>query len=58
MCNMTNPLSGDKNCTIVLHDLPTHLAEELARQAEERGLAVSDLAQELISRHVEAGGEV
>ena len=58
MANMTNPLSGDKNCTIVLKDLPNDLAEELARQAEERGLEVSDLAKELISRHVEANGEL
>ena len=57
MANMTNPLSVDKNRTIVLQDLPSDLAEELARQAEDRGLAVSDLAQELINRHVEAGGE-
>ena len=57
MANMTNPLSVDKNHTIVLQDLPNDLNEELARQAAGRGLAASDLAQELITRHVEAGGE-
>ena len=57
MANMTNPLSVDKNRTIVLQDLPNDLTEELARQAAGRGLAASDLAQELINRHVEAGGE-
>jgi hypothetical protein len=56
MANMTNPLSGDK-ITVILKDLPDDIAEELARQAAQRGIAASELAQELISRHVEAGGE-
>jgi hypothetical protein len=53
---MTNPISWERT-TVILKDLPNDLVEELGRQAEQRGIAASELAQELISRHIEAGGE-
>jgi hypothetical protein len=49
---MTNPLSGDKNHTVILNDLPDDLAEKLFALAEERGVSPGELAQELISRHL------
>jgi hypothetical protein len=50
---MTNPLSGDKNHTVILNDLPDNLAEKLFELAEERGVSPGELAQGLISRHVD-----
>ncbi len=50
---MTNPLSGDKSHTVILNDLPDDLAGKLFALAEERGVSQSELAQGLISRHVD-----
>ena len=57
MANMTNPLSGDKNHTVILNDLPDDLAEKLFEVAEESGVSPSELAQGLISRHVDNGDD-
>jgi len=54
---MTNPLSGDKNHTVILNDLPDDLAEKLFEVAEESGVSPSELAQGLISRHVDNGDD-
>ena len=57
MANMTNPLSGDKNCTVILNDLPSDLTEKLSRLAGERGMSTGELAEGLITRHLEADGD-
>ena len=54
MANMTIPLSGDKNCTVILNDLPSDLTEQLSRLAAERGMSTGELAEGLITRHLEA----
>ena len=54
---MTNPLSGDKNHTVLLNDLPDDLAEKLFALAAARGVSPGELAQGLISRHVDNGDD-
>ena len=57
MANMTNPLSGDKNFTVILNDLPSDLTEKLSRLAAERGMSTGEVAEGLITRHLETDGD-
>lgn len=57
MANMTNPLSGDNNCTVILNDLPSDLTEKLSRLAAERGMSTGEVAEGLITRHLETDGD-